>query len=734
MLFRARLLLKSGEDSSPERRRRQRELAIAAAVFAVTLVLIFIQLQYTGSGSVVFFALFNLNALLLLGILFVVLRNAAKMLLERKQRIIGSRLQTRLTLAIVAMTMVPCLIMFLVTAQFVKLSVDFWFKSQIESSMDAATELAGGFISAAGKRLRGQGENILREIVAHGYIWGGPQMDAHLTGKSKEYNLALVGFLDSEKFERNWRPSPGIANSWPSVKEKINWKDLPTQGYAYYINETDHGDFMYGLLPISGGSGGYLALGEELGQDFQKKLDLISRGSNEYKQLNNLKSHLKAMLYLTLSILTALIMLSIIWFAFKAVKGITEPVAALVNATEKLASGEEDVRIEDNSSDEMGILVTAFNRMALEIIDKRRELTETNALLSQQNLVLDQQRQYVETVLDNLAAGVISFDAGWNITKANRAACQILGRLPEEILGRHIRDFMDENELRSVAAIASVLAGNPRTPLQRQVRYQSGGRELNLLVTVAGLASSPGNPSGAVAVFEDVTELEKMQRLAAWREVARRIAHEIKNPLTPIKLSAQRLEKRFAGTVRDPVLIQSTQLIVRQVEQLQDMVQEFSSFAKMPEIRLKRGRLEPILTDLFNMFQGSFPAIRWEIDLPVDLPDLSMDETALYRAFLNLFTNAAEALDKTEHPAVFVKARADKTLRLLRVEIGDNGPDLLTDEERARLFEPYFSRKKGGTGLGLTIVRSIITAHRGYARVSSLENGGTLFTVELPLE
>ncbi len=727
-----RSLVKTREERTQERTRRQRELTVGAAVFAVMLILIFIQLQYIGSGSVIFFALFNLNAILLVGILFIVLRNGVKMVLERKRRIIGSRLRTRLVLAITGMTLVPCLIMFLVTAQFVKLSVDFWFKNQVESSMDAATELAGNILKSTGERLKGQAENILQEITERGYIWGGPNMDAFLDRKSREYRLALIGYLDREKFERNWHPTSRVGNSWQSVKETAIWPDIAGQGYKYYLSEATYGDFMYGILAIKQGADGYLVLGEDMGYGFQAKLERIAGGSGEYKQLRNLKSNLKGMLYLTLSVLTGLITMSIIWFAFKVAKEMTDPIMALVGATGRLAKGEENVHIEDSSSDELGILVQSFNSMASEIITNRRELTETNALLGQQNLVLDQQRQYVETVLDNLAAGVMSFDPGWNITTANKAACNILERGLADMLGKNVRQMLNEQEMESIMDIPIILAQNPHTQIQRSMRHVRGGQNRTLLVIVAGLSAADGTLSGAVVVFEDVTEMEKMQRTAAWQEVARRIAHEIKNPLTPIKLSAQRLEKRYAKIVGDPVFNQSTELIVSQVEQIQAMVQEFSAFAKMPDISLKTGNPAKLLADTFIIFQTSFPGIKWTLQADA-LPDIEMDASALQRAFMNLFTNAAEALDKVEAPAVFIRAEVDERLRLIRIEIGDNGPDLLTDEERDRLFEPYFSRKKGGTGLGLTIVRSIITAHRGYVRASRLENGGTMITVELPL-
>lgn len=725
-------LLKTREEREAERRKRRRELGFAAAALAALLPLIFVQLRYIGSGSLVFFVLFNLNSLLLLGILFVVLRNALKLILERKRRIIGSRLRTRLVLSIVGMTIIPCLIMFLVAAQFVKLSVDFWFKTQVEGAMDTAADLAGGFLASTRDRLRSHAEHALRESLSSGHIWGGPQMESLLEDKKREYGLYFLGLLDSERRERNLA-GRRADSALDLALAQADWGNPAPDGFVSCMIATERGDFLYAFLPARDSADGWLALGEYLGAGFQNKLERVSGGVQEYKQLRSLTGQIKGMLYLTLTIVTALITLSIVWFAFRAVKAITDPIATLVNATARLAEGEENVRVEDNSSDEMSILVASFNSMADEITRSHRELTESNSLLSQQNLTLVQQRQYVETVLDNLAAGILSFDAEWNITTVNRAACRILERGPEDILGRNMREIITRRELADVEDIARALTADPSAHLRRQLQRRSQGRELSLLVTVAGLSSPDNKAAGAVAVFEDVTELEKMQRLAAWREVAQRIAHEIKNPLTPIKLSAQRLEKKFGPLLQDQALTESTQLIVRQVEQLQDMVQEFSAFAKMPDISLKPGRLAPLLGGLHSMFKESFPAITWELELPEELPEIFMDEAALQRAFLNILTNAAEALEKAARPKVGIRARLDKERGLIRVEISDNGPEPLCAEEMDRIFEPYFSRKKSGTGLGLAIVRSIITAHRGYARAASPPEGGTLISVELPL-
>jgi two-component system nitrogen regulation sensor histidine kinase NtrY len=371
--------------------------------------------------------------------------------------------------------------------------------------------------------------------------------------------------------------------------------------------------------------------------------------------------------------------------------------------------------------------------MAQDLEASRHETTRAYSLLEEQNQRTALHSRYMETVLNNIAAGVASFDDQGNVGTVNRAACDILGLNADEVLGRRIEDFLPEPYGQMAQDVRERLRRRQDSREQHSVTLAVAGEKRRLRVNVVGF-STEDVYSGAVAVFEDISELERMQRMAAWREVARRIAHEIKNPLTPIKLSAQRLARKFGRDVRNPAFLQSTELIVRQVEYLQSMVQEFSAFAKLPEARPVPGRLEPLLQTLVDLFRNSHSQIAWRLDLPEDLPVLSMDADALHSAFLNIFVNAAEALQQagTPRPEVRVSASLHPDLNLVRVHIADNGPGL-SEEERSRLFEPYFSRKKGGTGLGMTIVRSIVTDHRGYVRAQNREGGGTIISVELPL-
>ncbi len=716
-----------------ERKRRQRELLLAGVAFLLVIALTWVELNYLGVDSYLFLGLFNLNFILLLLVLFIVVRNGVKLILERRRRVLGSRLRTRLVLAFMCLSLFPTVLMFLVSARFVQTSVDYWFKNQVENSMELALEVGQSVYADSRQRLQQRSEFILSDIVERRFAWGGKSMDDYLSQKLREYDLTVVGVIRPDRQEQNWHGPKEFSNVWDETKARINWESLEQHPMFWSIIWPNaDADYAVGVMPVDEGKSGYLVLVENVGQGFMYRLDSIVRGVEEYKKLKTLKHPLKVTLYFILGVLTLLIILGAMWFGFRLAKELAAPILALAEGTERISRGDLAVRLEDTSTDELGVLVQSFNRMAEDLEQSRTRLTDANLMLERQNTEKEQRNRYIEAVLDNIAAGVISLDHTGGISTLNKAASAIFNVEAKALIGLGARDLLHGEYSELVDDMFQHFSSMPEAHWQRQVDLAVGGRELRLLVNAVSLPAQESQEYGIVIVFEDITELEKMQRMAAWREVAKRIAHEIKNPLTPIKLSAQRLQRKYGAQVDDPVFSQCTDLIVRQVEHLQQMVQEFSAFAKLPEVTPKPDQMEPLLEELVSLFRHSHSHIAWQLDFLTPLPTLPMDREALHRAFLNIISNAAEVLHNHPAPAVQVRVRHDRQLGLVRVDIADNGPGL-TKEERSRLFEPYFSRKKGGTGLGLTIVKSIVSDHRGYVRANPAEHGGTIVTVELPV-
>lgn len=721
-----------------ERQRRRREVGIALLGVVIIVVLTWVELRLLGVNSYLFLGLVNLNIILLLVVLFVVGRNGVKLLLERRRNVLGSRLRTRLVLAFILLSLVPVALMFYVSAKFVQTSVDYWFKSQVEDSMEQSLEIGRAFYQSAQARLEQRGREVISQVAANHYTWGGKSMDAHLQESLREYGLSVIGVVTAEGRNQNKHPPQVFERVWSEARTKVNLDDLrKNPRYVSVMLSTSGNDLVLGLVPVDEGRSGFLVLGESIGGGLMYKLDQVVRGLDEYKKLRKLKYPWKMTLYLTLGVMSLLIVLGASWFGFRLAKEISAPVQAMAMGTERIAKGDLSVRLEDTADDELGSLVRSFNHMAEDLEAGQKRLLDAQERMGQQYEELERRGRYIEAVLDNITSGVISTDANGRIGTVNKAAEAMLGVNAEQLVGLKAQHLVHGEFSELLTGALKHLAKVPEARWTRQIELQLKDRSARFLVNLVGLsggASGVGqmDGTGLVAVFEDITELEKMQRLAAWREVAQRIAHEIKNPLTPIKLSAQRLLRRFAAQPQEPVLTECAELIVREVERLQQMVGEFSNYAKLPELALAPGELQALLGEVVGTFATAHPDIAWSLHADADLPPLPFDAEGLRKVFINLLTNAAEALEGQGEGAVTVRAAHDPARGLARVSVSDNGPGFSQDE-RARMFEPYFSRKKTGTGLGLTIVRSIVMDHKGQVRVEAARPRGAVFVVELPL-
>jgi len=718
-----------------EKRRRLRELYLILAAVGLIGLLTWIELHFFGLDSFLFLAFFNLNLILLLLVLFLVMRNVFKLIIERRRKMLGSKLRTRLVLTFISLSIIPTLLMFFIAVRFVHTSVDYWFQEQVGQSMDQALEVGQVFYASVKKGLEIRSEVTLDQIRSESFLWGGRGMDGFLENKkNSEHDLSLMGVVNPSLKEQNWYADEEWTDYWPQIKQNIPWNDLlerPEYWTGMWSSE-DAGDLVVGIMPVDQSRTGFLVMGKTLEPGLLSRLDGIVRGIEEYRKLEAIKNPMKAALYTILGLITLIIIFGSTWLGFKLSREISAPVQALAEGTERIARGDMGVRLEDQSDDELGLLVRSFNRMAMDLEKSQNSLTEAYYRLSQQNQELESRGRYMQAVLDNITAGVISIDHEGSITTVNKAAEYILGIDSRKILGRYPLDLVGGEYGALIRDVLNQLHDLPESQWQRQLDLEVKGRMVKILVNAVILRGEKGDDYGIVAVFEDITELDKMQRLAAWREVARRIAHEIKNPLTPIKLSAQRLEKKFASKVSDASFEQSTQLIIRQVENLQQMVREFSSFAKLPEVRPRPDRITSLVQEVLAMFEQSHRHIRWELTMADDLPDFNFDRDALKRVFLNIFLNAAEAIDNDPQGRVDIDLDYDPQLKRVFVQVADNGPGL-SSEERARMFEPYYSSKKEGTGLGLAIAKSIVADHGGYVRVKSNQPSGTIFVVELPV-
>jgi two-component system nitrogen regulation sensor histidine kinase NtrY len=389
-----------------------------------------------------------------------------------------------------------------------------------------------------------------------------------------------------------------------------------------------------------------------------------------------------------------------------------------------VSQGDLSFRLDETAAkDELGVLVVSFNRMTAELEASHERLEEAMAELRRRNLEIEQKSRYVEAVLGRVAAGVVSVESAGNIATMNPSAALLLGVDAAAAVGRQAAAVLP-------APLCNLLEAG-REVSATQVRLEVAGRGLSLLVHVSRLGEGEDGAQGAVMVFEDLTELEKAQRMAAWREVARRIAHEIKNPLTPIQLSAQRLRRRYLERLGEEgaVFDECTRMIVDQVEELKRLVNEFSNFARLPQANPAPVDLAALVADTLVLYEQAHKGVTFHLQQEGEFPTLSLDREQMKRVIINLLDNAVDCLEG--HGEVGVELSFDPILRMARLEVRDSGPGV-SPEDKLRLFEPYFSTKKTGTGLGLAICSAIIADHNGFIRVRDNEPRGTRFIIELP--
>ena len=449
-----------------------------------------------------------------------------------------------------------------------------------------------------------------------------------------------------------------------------------------------------------------------------------------YQQLRVLKQPLTGVYLSFFLMLTLMILVGATWMGLYLAKRITRPVQTLAAAADEIGAGHLDHRVKAEADDEFGSLIDAFNRMAGELAASRSRLERSSIDLERKHGDVESRRRYVETILDRLATGVVSVDTGGSIRTWNSAASRLLG-IEQRVSGQPVSTVLGSSDLRPLA-IAIDQAGRHREDLRPQeVSITREGREVHLAVMTTPLTRDDDTTDGVVVVFDDVTPLVRAQKVAAWREVARRLAHEIKNPLTPIQLSAERLRRHFsqAPPQTRELVDECTTTIVGEVESLKGLVDEFSQFARMPAPRAAPTDLHPVLEDALSLYRGLLSEIDIRTHFAESLPKVSIDAEQIRRVILNLVDNAIEAMDRSG--VIDIETRHDAANNLVRVVVADNGPGI-PPAERDKLFLPYYSTKQRGSGLGLAIVRRIVAEHGGSIDVTDNQPRGTCFAIELP--
>jgi two-component system, NtrC family, nitrogen regulation sensor histidine kinase NtrY len=689
-------------------------------------------------SKILIFGLINIISLLIILLIYLVFRNIAKLLMERRQNALGAKLRTKLVLAFVGLSLVPTMLLFFVSAGFISSSIKNWFNKQVETSLEESMEVAQTYYKSSAANALYYGRQISSFIKEQRLLneQNLPKLKELIRQKQTEYNLGVVEIYSSQREELVRAANPKLPQgeltnpSSDDIQGGLQGNELTR------VNPVGKADLIRGIVPIYSNWNpqdvvGAVVVNYYVPYSLVSKMKEISASYHEYSQLKILKNPITTAYILTLFLITMVIIFLAVWFGLYLAKSLTIPIQELANATRQVAEGNLEVNLGEKGNDEIGMLIASFNKMTEDLRYNQRILDRTHEELTRSNLELEQRRRYMETVLSNVTAGVISVGKDGVLTTVNKSAERLLNINDSDVIGQHFREVLRPAQLDIVNGILRDMILGKQDTISKQVTIPLKETKLTLQVNLSVLKDDNGEFMGTVAVFDDLTQLIKAQRMAAWREVARRIAHEVKNPLTPIKLSAQRLRKRYLSRFSEDekVFDECTVMIIKSVDELKTLVDEFSNFARMPAVQPTVNSLNDIIREALTLYQEAHRDISFTFRPDDSIPPFPLDRDQIKRVLLNLLDNAVAAIERKGR--IDIKSSFDQSLKMATFVVADNGQGI-APEDRSRLFEPYFSTKKYGTGLGLAIVNSIISDHHGFIRVKDNQPKGTRFIVELP--
>ncbi|MEZ4598524.1 MAG: ATP-binding protein [Syntrophotaleaceae bacterium] len=736
----------ASEKKRHELRKRRREWMIVILVTVLVIVLTRLEsglFEVTSdlplSKNILVLALINLNILLILLILFLVFRNIFKLLVEKRRDVPGARLRSKLVIAFVALSLVPTMLLFFVSAGIISNSIENWFNEEIETSLEESLAVAQTYYQNSATNALYYGDQLARIIKEQKLLneRNLPSLQDLIHQKQQEYNLGVVEVFSAtlEELVRASNPQVPAAEFTDPGSDTI--REALRGNRFTQVTPVGKADLIRGVVPVFSNWNpddvvGVVVVNYHVPYSLVNKMKEISNSFEQYKETKLLKNKIQKG-YLLVLLLTALVIIFLAtWFGFHLARGITVPIQELALATNRVAGGDLDVHIDVKTDDEIALLVEAFNKMTSDLRKGQQNIRRANRDLHASNLELDQRRRYMEIVLKNVTAGVISVDRQGRLTTINKSAEKLLRIQTTKVLGKNFREVLKPEHLPIVKDLIKLQNSSGKDSIRKQVTLSLDDQKLTLLVNLTTLKDEGGEFMGTVVVFDDLTHLIRAQRMAAWREVARRIAHEIKNPLTPIQLSAQRLRRRYLDRFEedDSVFDECTNMIIKQVDELKNLVNEFSNFAKMPAVNPTPNRLNDIIAEALVLYQEGHKEIQFIFRPDPGVPILQLDHDQIKRAVINMLDNAVSAVG--EKGNVTIESHFNPTLQIVSFTVADDGCGI-PPEDKPRLFEPYFSTKKSGTGLGLAIVSTIITDHNGYIRVKDNEPKGSRFIVELPV-
>jgi PAS domain S-box-containing protein len=685
------------------------------------------QIVFLGALSMIVFFLF-------VALTFVLVRNLIKVFAERRLGVLGSKFRTRLVVGSLLLSFIPVIVMFWFAYGLMNRSIDKWFSTPVEEVREDTQIMVTLLSKYAAANAHAEAESIAsspevqRGFEGHGF--------SGVLNEFRRHQTTLQGGFAVAIESGNAEASLGAPAAWPLLKPNVPvgpvGPDRPQRMSWGGV------DYVLGSAPV--GEHGEILIAMPLPKNFTDAQQHLELSQQRYLGLARERRLVRRTYMTFLWLLTGMVLFATMWLALFLSRLVTRPVVALAEATQEISRGNLDYRVAVPAADELGDLVRSFNQMADELQTSRQQIDASSKEISAANAELDQRRRHMETILESIPTGVLSLDAGLRVTHVNQALLRLLkpshepAHLTATLIGASLADLFPPEVLEDLDPLLRRADRMGTTTTQMEFSVQ--GSRLNVAVTVAMLQHKT-QPVGCVVVFEDLSDVLHAQKQAAWREVARRVAHEIKNPLTPIALSAERILRHLG---RDKQLDSASVEVVRTcaqtietaVETVRSLVNEFSTLARFPAPQPMPADINAIATNALSMFNGRLDGIGVRTALSNNLPKVMADSEAMKRAIANLVDNAAEAVQRSMVKEIEIATALVASGDAVEISVADSGQGV-TQEVKERLFLPYFSTKKRGTGLGLAIVSRIVEDHHGSIRVEENHPVGARFVIELPL-
>jgi two-component system nitrogen regulation sensor histidine kinase NtrY len=678
-------------------------------------------------------------AIIVLALAFVgiLIRNLVRLIVDRKRGVLGARLRTKLVFFFLALVLLPAFLLSFGAGAFIKTTVEGLIRTPVEEVSRQAKEI----VKEAGRREESR-------LIDHAKILALELSAVPAAAKDDARRVATIQWRQREGFEvagfvldeRGSFTDVADGSRSSGLTDDAVHRGVRRAGAVAARSGTpvfDQEPFGAGVLliaaaPVDPGvpQRGAAVVGVVVHSDLKDRLEQIDAADRSYAEFRAQRREVLRLYYSILALVGLAIVFVASWIGFYVSRRITVPLEQMAAASREISAGNLGVRVLTNVGDEVGQLVDAFNDMAGQLQESREVITRSTADLRRSNQALDERRRYIETLVAQLSTAVLSVDREGRVTTANPAVGSMLGLRVGP--GENLREALQVGGLDPLARFLDDAASRRGRDERRELVFDRGGAPISVSVHLSQLRGVQGDDLGTLVMVEDLTDLLEAQRLAAWREVARRVAHEIKNPLTPIQLAAQRLRKKWDEGAPDlgEVVLDATATIEREVKGLKSLVDEFSLYARMPApspAQVDFGEIVRSVVALYGVHQG----VTWDVRVDAGLGFVRVDPEQMRRALINLIDNAVAAVHGVG--AIEIVARPWSGPGSLRVEVADSGPGI-DAAQRDKIFTPYFSTKPRGTGLGLAIVQRIVVEHHGSIRVEDNAGGGARFIVEIPGE